>query len=98
MLDERTPVGVPSSEAHREAGMPTWCSTSSGVGWFVMVAAWALLVGLAIWAVCRLFPAQARPDARTVLEERLASGELDVEQYRELRDALDDRSATGGTR
>ena len=78
--------------------MPTWCTASSGLGWVVMVAAWAALVGLAVWAVCRLFPAQVRADARTVLEERLASGELDVEQYRELRDALDERSATGGTR
>lgn len=77
--------------------MPTWCTASSGAEWVVMVGAWAVLVGLTVWAVCRLFLAQARADARTVLEERLASGELDVEHYRELREALDERSATAGT-
>lgn len=77
--------------------MAPWCTTLSGLSWVAMVAGWVLVVGLAVWAVCRLFPGQARPDARTVLEQRLASGELDGEQYRELRDTLDDRSAAKGT-
>lgn len=77
--------------------MAPWCSAVTGVGWVVMVAGWALLVGLAVWAVCRLFPGRVRPDPRTLLEERLAAGELDADRYRELRDALDDRSATKGT-
>lgn len=77
--------------------MAPWCTVSSGLGWAAMVGGWALVVGLAVWAVCRLFPGQVRPDARTVLEERLAAGELDAEQYRELRDILDDRSAAKGT-
>jgi len=77
--------------------MAPWCTTLSGLSWVAMVAGWVLVVGLAVWAVCRLFPGQARPDARTVLEQRLASGELDAEQYRELRDTLDDRSAAKGT-
>ncbi|CAL8978469.1 hypothetical protein CELL_02859 [Cellulomonas sp. T2.31MG-18] len=77
--------------------MAPWCSTSSGLGWVAMVAGWVLVVGLAVWAVCRLFPGQARPDARTLLEQRLAAGELDAEQYRELRDTLDDRSGAKGT-
>ena len=77
--------------------MAPWCTTLSGLGWVAMVAGWVLVVGLAVWAVCRLFPGQARPDARTLLEQRLASGELDAEQYRELRDTLDDRSAAKGT-
>lgn len=77
--------------------MAPWCTTLPGLGWVAMVAGWVLVVGLAVWAVCRLFPGQARPDARTLLEQRLASGELDAEQYRELRDTLDDRSAAKGT-
>lgn len=77
--------------------MAPWCTTLSGLSWVAMVAGWVLVVGLAVWAVCRLFPGQARPDARTLLEQRLASGELDAEQYRELRDTLDDRSAAKGT-
>lgn len=77
--------------------MAAWCTTPTGVGWVVMVGGWALLVGLVVWVVLRLFPAQTPPDARTVLEERLASGELDVEHYRQLRDTLDDRTAVGGS-
>ena len=81
--------------------MAPWCSTSSGLGWVAMVAGWVLVVGLAVWAVCRLFPGQARPDARpdarTRRQPRLAAGELDAEQYRELRDTLDDRSGAKGT-
>ena len=77
--------------------MAPWCTTLSGLSWVAMVAGWVLVVGLAVWAVCRLFPGQARPDARTLLEQRLAAGELDAEQYRELRATLDDRSAAKGT-
>lgn len=77
--------------------MAPWCTTFSGWSWVAMVTGWLLVVGLAVWAVCRLFPGQARLDARTLLEQRLAAGELDAEQYRELRDTLDDRSAAKGT-
>lgn len=90
MLVGQTPVGVPSNDQHREAEMPAWCSASSGPGWILMVLAVAALVGLAVWIVCRLFPAQVRPDARTLLEERLAPGELAVEQYLDLKRILDD--------
>ena len=77
--------------------MAPWCSTSSGLGWVAMVAGWVLVVGLAVGAVCRLSPGLAGPYARTLLELRLAAGELDAEQYRELRDTLDDRSGAKGT-
>ncbi|WP_263730701.1 hypothetical protein [Cellulomonas sp. SG140] len=90
MLVGRTPIGIPSNGELREAEMPAWCSASSGPSWVLMVLAWAALVGLAVWTVCRLFPAQVRPDARTLLEERLATGELGVEQYLELKRVLDD--------
>lgn len=90
MLVGRTPIGIPSNDELREADMPAWCSASSGPGWVLMVLAWAAVVGLAVWIVCRLFPAQVRPDARTLLEERLAAGELGVEQYLELKRVLDD--------
>ena len=77
--------------------MAPWCSTSSGLGWVAMVAGWVLVVGLAVWAVCRLFPGQARPEARPPRGEPGAGAELDAEQYRELRDTLDDRSGAKGT-
>ena len=97
MLVGRTPIGIPSNDELREADMPAWCSASSGAAGVLMVLAWAALVGVAVWIVCRLFPGQVRPDARTLLEERLASGEVDVEQYLELKRVLDDRPDAGGT-
>jgi putative membrane protein len=59
--------------------------------WLGMVVFWILLVGTGIWAVGRLFPAAApRPTrARATLDERLARGEVDPEQYRRLRDLIE---------
>lgn len=59
--------------------------------WLPMAAAWAVIVLVAIWAMVRLFPAEthAPPSARTILDERLARGELDVDEYRHLRAQLD---------
>ena len=46
------------------------------------------IVGLAIWAVCRLFPAQPDRDALAILDARLASGEIDMDSYQRLHDLL----------
>lgn len=59
--------------------------------WLGMAAFWVLLIGAAIWAVGRLFPpAEPRPTrARATLDERLARGEVDPEQYRHLRGLIE---------
>ncbi|WP_150104621.1 hypothetical protein [Cellulomonas gilvus] len=64
----------------------------SGASWVVMIAGWAAVVGLAIWTVCRLFPAQPDRDAFTILDARLASGEIDMDSYQRLHDLLENRS------
>ena len=58
-----------------------------------MVAFWALVAAVIVWIV-RETSGRSRPesDARRVLDERLAHGEIDLEQYRELRRALDESS------
>jgi putative membrane protein len=58
--------------------------------WLGMVAFWAVLVVVAIWAVGRLFPPahEQASAARQTLDERLARGEVDPEQYRRLRDLI----------
>jgi putative membrane protein len=75
--------------------------------WVGMIAFWGLL----IWAIYALItsatrrPGAAAPgdehsgdQARRILDERLARGEIDTDEYRRLRDALasgDDRSPAG---
>ncbi|WP_246123258.1 hypothetical protein [Cellulomonas terrae] len=61
----------------------------SAGGWVTMVAFWAVVVGLAVWAVSRMFPTQGAGDARTTLDGRLASGEIGPETYRSLVGELD---------
>jgi putative membrane protein len=79
--------------------MGLWCSqTSAGA-----VAATALLlaavVGLAVWAVCRLFPVQRTPDPLMTLDARLAAGDIDPKTYLSIREQIDGHaSATKGPR
>jgi putative membrane protein len=86
------------------AGWPFW---EVAVMWVGMIAFWGLL----IWAVYALVTsATRRPDpgtqseerrggdARRILDERLARGEIDADEYRRLRDVLasgDNRSPAG---
>ena len=84
-------------------GWPFW---EVGLMWVGMIAFWGLL----IWAVYALVTsATRRPgpggqgeehggDAQRILDERLARGEIDTDDYRRLRDALasgEDRSIAG---
>jgi putative membrane protein len=73
-------------------------------GWVLMALFWVALVALIIWLVARLFPRGAddgrdvreRSDTpRDILDRRLATGELDVETYEELREQLDPRPPAG---
>ncbi len=67
-----------------------------GLGGLVMLLFWIFVVAAAVWLVLTI----ARPttgsgdlgSARRILDERLARGELDVEEYRTRRAALDDRT------
>ncbi|MHB1596636.1 MAG: SHOCT domain-containing protein [Streptosporangiaceae bacterium] len=84
-----------------------WAWWQAGLMWLAMIAFLALL----IWAVYALVtgitrrPGQAEHggqrqpgDARRILDERLARGEIDTEEYRRLREVLDGgsgRSAAG---
>lgn len=49
---------------------------------------WIALLGLIVWAIAsaaRSAPRVAGGSARAILDERLAKGELSVEEYRKLR-------------
>jgi putative membrane protein len=76
------------------AGWPFW---EVALMWAGMIAFWGLL----IWAVYALITSATRraaprtlgeehrgDDARRILDERLARGEVDTDEYRRLRDVL----------
>lgn len=59
--------------------------------WLSMAGVWVLGIGVIVWAVASLFPASPRNDARQILDERLARGDLAMDDYRRLRDELETR-------
>lgn len=63
--------------------MMTWCLSSGG---WLMTALIVAGLALAIWAVTHIFPTTADPG--TVLDARLARGEIDVTTHRMLREAI----------
>jgi putative membrane protein len=73
------------------SGWPLW---ADALMWLGMIA----LLGLLIWAVCAVGRSASRrrgdaPGAdasgpRRILDERLARGEIDAEEYTRLREAL----------
>ena len=79
-------------------------------GWVLMSIVWLALVVLIVWAATRLFPRREGPqstghapfsssrddEARSILDRRLASGEIDGETYDELRERLSGGSSAGG--
>ena len=80
-----------------------WAWWQAGLMWVGMIAFWALLIW-AVYAVVKSIttrdagqpePSGGRPaaDPRRILDERLARGEIDTEEYRRLRDLIgSDRS------
>jgi len=87
--------------------MMGWYDDGWGANWPAMVLMmlfWVALIGVAIWAAVRFVGSgpgaagrTAAPTPRSVLDQRLASGEIDAEQYVQLRRLLDGRSAGAGT-
>jgi uncharacterized membrane protein len=58
--------------------------------WLGMAGFWVVILLVALWAATRLFPStETRPRTpRSILDERLARGEIDVSTYRRLLDVL----------
>jgi len=84
-----------------------WAWWQGGLMWLAMIAFWALVAWL-IYALVTSGRRTRQPergeerrggDARSILDERLARGEIDLEEYRRLRDAIaDDRTSHAGGR
>ncbi len=77
--------------------MVPWCAQAGAAGWLATVVVWVAIVALVGWGLGRMFPvrsdADAGADARSVLDARLASGEIDVETYRAVRAQIDGDSS-----
>ena len=55
--------------------------------WLWMASFWMVIVVVAVWAAGRIVPPprDAQPTARSILDERLAQGEIDIAEYRRRR-------------
>lgn len=64
----------------------------SVLGWLAMVAFWAVVIVGIVWLVREVGGSrrESSPSAGEILEGRLASGEIGVEEYRERSAALAD--------
>ena len=66
-----------------------------GIGWLVMLAFWAAVIGLVVLLVRRMTGPSAGSthatgeSAMDVLRRRYAAGEITREQYREMREVLE---------
>ncbi|WP_372530577.1 SHOCT domain-containing protein [Euzebya sp.] len=74
-----------------EARSTTMMWAGWGWQWLWMVAFWAIMIGLVVWAVGRVAPANrhSASRARQILDERYARGEIDDDDYRRVRAALE---------
>ena len=83
-------------------GHAGWAFWQMALMWVFTIAFWGLLI-LAIYAlitrVTRKPGAEPTGDgARRILDERLARGEIDADEYRRLRDAMADEGSPGRAR
>ena len=72
-----------------------------GIGLIWMLIFWGGIILLAVWLISLLFPNDSHsppdyprtsPSAREVLDQRFARGELSPEQYREMRQTLEQQN------
>ncbi len=72
----------------------------SGAGWWWMLVAtllWIGLIALVVWAFTRSSgTTSARPDPEAILAERFALGEISASEFAERRAALRKESVRGG--
>jgi putative membrane protein len=88
----------------KEAVMFNGFHSMGAGGWVLMALFWVALLALVVWVLARLLPARAddhpgkdetSDTPREVLDRRLASGEIDVQTYEQLREKLGPRPLAG---
>jgi putative membrane protein len=85
-----------------------WYGHMSAAGWILSVLWTLIIIALVVAGIMWLISAlssrhnrgpsaeASRPSAREILDRRLASGELNVEQYKQLRDTIGDAAPPAG--
>jgi putative membrane protein len=65
-----------------------------GFGWVVMLLFWLFVIAAIVWLALTLTRSQTRrpdeSDALHILRERFARGEIDIEEFRARRVALEE--------
>jgi putative membrane protein len=83
----------------------TWAWWQAGLVWLAMIVWWALLAWMVYAMVAGFVRHPGRKqtgdrtgpgNARRILDERLARGEISVEEHQRLHDALDDSRHRSG--
>lgn len=68
-----------------------YCAGSGWAGLLLMVGLWAGLLAVVFWGVRRMFPASRRHgDPLDLLATRLASGDIDPDEFRRRQDQIAD--------
>lgn len=72
-----------------------WAFWQAGLMWAGMLVFWGLLIGGAYILITAAIRRPDRDDrdggARSILDDRLARGEIDAEEYERLRELITDR-------
>jgi putative membrane protein len=75
-----------------------WAWWQAGLMWVAMIAFWGLLIWAAYAVITNLTrkpgAREDSGDARRILDQRLARGEISPEEYQRLRDLLDSGTHT----
>ena len=80
----------------------SWAWWQASLMWLAMIAFWALLIWLIYALVTGVIGRGRQPerdeergdDARRILDQRLARGEIDLEEYQRLRDVMEGRAGS----
>jgi putative membrane protein len=73
-------------------GMHGWDGGWMWLWGTLMMLTWVAVIGVAVWLIVRATRSNGRPsasNARQILDERLARGEIDLDEYQQRRDMLD---------
>lgn len=69
-----------------------FCDSMGTAGWLMMGGLWLSVIVVILWAITAATrrPSRSGVDALAVLDDRLARGEIDPEEYRRLRSTLEE--------
>lgn len=73
-------------------GMHGWDGGWMWLWGTLMMLTWVVVIGGAVWLIVRATRSHDRPPASTarqILDERLARGEISLDEYQQRRDLLD---------